>query len=267
MELLKERRKNPAIVVGQKIKDRILSRDESLGGIIVEILGIQGSGKTSLLLSIASEITKNKNEIVFWRESTMSQCQFNRVKNWQIFIEEGLTIEFRDILSNQHQNVPITIFKDFNELMNFAKPGKLNVLYLKENKRYVDLIKFLRLYPGWQSLFIDEYEDLVPLRCKGEQWHINGEMATEFKNIRRGLLGVFCDTQNPGDIDWRVRSKIMCHIYLNGSKVDLLSPINQGAINALPIGQMFCDYGHALYGKGSFRAFPPRKPILVAYII
>lgn len=254
--------------MGQKIKDRIMSRDESLGGIVLEILGVQGSGKTSLMLSLAEEIIKtNKDELVFWRESTQSQCQFNRFKNWSIYVKEGLQLEFRDIATNQPQTLPVTYFHDFNELVEIAKPRQLNVLYLPEESGYIDFIKFLRLYPGWQSLFIDEYEDLAPLRCKGKQWHNNDELSNEFKNIRKGLVSVFCDTQNPSDVDWRVRSKIMCHIYLNGARVDLSSPIVQEAVNALPMGQLFADYGRAIYGKGSFKSFPPRKPILVSYII
>lgn len=265
---LKEKRKNPSIVMGQKIKDRILSRDEALGGIVLEILGVQGSGKTSLMLSLAEEIIKdNKDELVFWRESTQSQCQFNRFKNWAIYVKEGLKIEFRDITTNQIQNLPIAYFHDFTELLSIAKPKQLNVLYLNEEYEYINFIKFLRLSPGWQTLFIDEYEDLAPLRSRGKQWHRNAELAIEFKNIRKGLVSIFCDTQNPYDTDWRVRSKIMCHIYLNGAKVDIASPIKQEAVNALPLGQLFADYGRAIYGKGAFKSFPPKKPILISYII
>jgi hypothetical protein len=229
------------------------------------------------MLSIASDIMKHSDELVFWRESTSSQCQFNRFKNYQIYVEEGLNIEFRDITTNQPQNLPVTCFQGFNELMGLAKPKQLNVVYLApyvdknnkkiQNAKYIEFIKFLRLYPGWQSFFIDEYEDLAPLRCKGEQWHMNETLSNEYKNIRKGLVSIFGNTQHPADIDWRVRLKIMCHIYLNGAKVDFISPIDQGAVNALPMGTMFCDYGHALYGKGSFKPFPPKKPIMVSYII
>ncbi len=270
MVLLLVKRKQISLTdkIGKQIYERVMARDSALGGIVLETLGVQGSGKTSLLLSIAEQIMSTyPKELIFWRDSFYTQCQFNRVEKWQIYIEKGVEIEFRDIDLGKTVSLPVTFFDDFDELISLAKPQQLNVIYFENNIKYVDFIKYLRLHPGFQSLFIDEYEDIAPLRCRGEQWKKNEEFSQEMKHIRRGLVNLFCDTQNSSDVDWRVRSKIMCHVYLYGSKVDHLSPVDQAGVNALDVGEILIDYGHALFGKGSFNAYPPRKPILECYNI
>lgn len=252
--------------IGKDIYTRVMQREVSEGGVILEVLGVQGSGKTSLLFSIAEEIMERyPKELVFFRDSYLSQCQFNRFEKWQIFSDNGVGLRFRDIAHDTFVDLPITRFDSFKTLLSKAQPQQLNVIFFKNNYRYIDFIQFLRLYKGWQTLIIDEYEDIAPLRCKGKQWKKNEELSNEFKQIRKGLVNLFCDTQRSSDIDWRVRSKIMCHVYLYGSRVDRMSPINQGAVNSLPVGKLFIDYGHALYGKGSFNPFPPVDPVLEAY--
>lgn len=263
--MARRRKTSLTIKMGQDIKRRIMLRDSAIGGIVLECLGVQGSGKTSLMLSIAQDIVQTyPNELVFWRDSYFSQCQFNRFKKWMIHVADGVNLQFKNIDQDRVVNVPTTMFNGFDELLANARPRQLNVVYLQNNHEYIDLIRYLRLHKGFQSLFIDEYEDIAPLRCSGEQWKKNELLSNEFKHIRRGLVNLFCDTQNPSDVDWRVRSKIMCHAYLYGSKVDGQSPINQGAVNNLKIGQWYMDYGFALFGKGNFNSFPPKDPVLIA---
>ena len=262
---MRERRTNLTIKIGKELEGRIMQRDSAIGGMVLECLGVQGSGKTSFMLSIAEDVTHTyPKELVFWRDSYYSQCQFNRFKKWQIHAEEEVELQFKDIDKGIVVDIPVTKFSGFKELIRNAKPQQINVVYLKNNYEYLTMIRFLRLYKGFQTFFIDEYEDIAPLRCSGMQWKKNEELSNEFKHIRRGLVNLICNTQNPSDVDWRVRSKIMCHAYLYGSKVDGQSPIDQGAVNHLKMGQWYMDYGYALFGKGTFDSFPPIKPVLIA---
>jgi len=267
---VRRRRVNPSIQVGHEIKERILRRNSDDGGVLVEILGIQGSGKTSLMHSLADEIMSNcPDEIVIWKDSPRSQCQFTRFNKWHIYVEQGMNMKFRDVDTNQFVDVPITMFSTFDEFMSLARPGQLNVIYLKDNPRYVEFIGFLRLYRGWQTFFIDEYEDLAPQDARKKEWEMVQKLAFEFKHIRKGLLSVFCNTQKNTDVYWKVRNKIMARIYLHGSKVDSDSPIQQYAVNKryedMPNKRwMWMDFGQALYGKGWFRGYPPKKPTINA---
>jgi len=76
----------------------ITSRRVSTGGCTNEILGPQGTGKTSLMLSYACRIMEeNPDEILIWRDSYQSQCQFNRLKDWEIFVQEGAISSYSSI--------------------------------------------------------------------------------------------------------------------------------------------------------------------------
>ena len=82
MVLVRERRINLTVKIGKELEQRIMLRDSSIGGMVLECLGVQGSGKTSFMLSIAEDIINDyPDELIFWRDSYYSQCQFNRFKN------------------------------------------------------------------------------------------------------------------------------------------------------------------------------------------
>lgn len=270
--------------IGKHLYEIIMTRDYARGGYLLECAAVPGSGKTSLLLSLYEDtIERYPDELVFFRDSYNSQCQFNRVEKWHIMAEKGVDLRFLQTPTMNEHTLPVTVFEaletkdpmyyykplnefgfDYSELINKAKKGFLNVVYLKNQNNWRWVIRFLRLYPYFQTILFDEYEDLVPQRSKGEQWRVNEHYAYELKHSRRGCLNEGFDTQHPGDADWRVRSKFMLHAYLRGSKVSESSPVDQGPINSLPVGKMFIEYGNALYGKGSFDPYPPKEPVLIA---
>ena len=80
----------------------ILSRKTAWGGCTNEILGPQGTGKTSLMLNYACRIMEiNPEEIIIWRDSYQSPCQFNRINKWEIFAEEGTQLIFKNIMKTK----------------------------------------------------------------------------------------------------------------------------------------------------------------------
>ena len=270
--------------IGKQIYELLMTRDYARGGYLLECAAVPGSGKTSLLLSIFEDtIDRYPDELIFFRDSYNSQCQFNRVEKWHIMAENGVNLRFLELPSMKEISLPVTNFDakktedpmyyykdlkqfgyDYYDLIEKAKPGYLNVVYLKDNTNWRWVIRFLRLYPFFQTLLFDEYEDLVPQRSSGNQWRYNEHYAYELKHSRRGCLNEAFDTQHPGDADWRVRSKFMLHAYLRGSKVGESSPVDQGPVNSLPVGKMIIDYGNALFGKGSFDPYPPKNPVMIA---
>ena len=63
------------------------------------------------------------------------------------------------------------------------------------------------------------------------------------------------------DIDFRVRRKLMMHLYLYGSRGDELSPVFKKALQGLDLGQGWIDYGFALFGLINFKPLFPGKRI------
>lgn len=252
-------------------------RDESTGGFTSLTSGPTGSGKTSQLFYEAKMFMElYPKEIIFFRDSMLSASNFNRIgKKWKIFAEAGCDLKFRNLNTGGSMNVKYKTFNDFNELVDkdtgegWAKPGFLNVIYFKNDYRWIDLLMHLRRVVGWQSVFIDEIEDIIPLnpsKRAGEDRNMRNEKNIEFSNnvkkLRRGLVNLLCDTQSEDEIDWRFKRKLNFNVYLRGSRVSGNSRIKQAAVDKLSLGECFIDMENRIYGKSNFTSFPPRKPII-----
>jgi len=250
---------------GEKIRNRIFNRNKAEGGVTIETVGVQGSGKTSLDLHLA-EITRRKypKELIFYRDSIESPVQFNRVDNWQIYAEEGATLKFRDYDTNKYFDLPVITFKDFNDLYRKAKFKTINVVYFKKEYTWIDFLNYLRRHmhrgSGWKTVILEEYEDIAPQYAGGKRWRKNLLYSKNAKNIRKGLVNTFANTQSKGDVSHFIRSKLMMRSYLRGSKVDDVSPIEQRFIDKLKIGEAAIDYG-SNFGKITFNPYPPKDPI------
>ena len=250
--------------MGKFINDEIImSRNISTGGSTNEILGPQGTGKTSFMLNYAREIMgSNPDELVIWKDSYQAQCQFNRLKNWEIFAEEGVQLQFRDIYKDEKIELPITSFSDFNQLIHKMSPQQLNVVFVKDEVvGYIRLINYLRRHEGWQSVFIDEYKDIAPLNESGYRYRLIGALGKEMSTIRKGLVSMFCNTQSKSQIDWRVRDAFMTYVYLSGAKKDQRSSLYQNAINGLDKGKAWISW-EGKFGRVKFPPFPPQKPVM-----
>jgi len=241
----------------------ITSRRVSTGGCTNEILGPQGTGKTSLMLNYACRIMEeNPDEILIWRDSYQSQCQFNRLKDWEIFAQEGVTLSFRDIYRDREIDLPVTTFSSFPDLERKVCTQQLNVIYVKDQIiDFIRLINFFRRRGGWQSFFIDEYEDIAPLNQSGAGYELIGALGSEMKNIRKGLISLFCNTQSKTQIDWRVRDTFMVETYLSGAKRDKYTSVYQHAINGLEKGSAWVSW-EGKFGRITFPGFEPLNPIM-----
>jgi len=284
--LYEDEKESPLDVVGEIILQRIMLRDPSEGGVFFEVTGSQGSGKTSLIFNLVKKIMEvNPEELVFMRDSIQSPVQFNRFPRWRIMAEDGLKIAFRDIVHNKLLNIPVTRFRDYDDLYSNAKPNTINAVYFnEERKQWFEFINYLRRAthrinhsylrqdteePVWKTVIWDEYEDLCPDNEPKPVWTWIKNFKDEVKNIRKGLVSFLVNTQNKWDVDHRIRGKIMIRAYLKGAKVDKNSPIDQPAVNVLEEvdgkRQAMLDWD-ARYGKIRFNPYPPKNPLFEVVI-
>lgn len=251
-------------VMGRFIdKEIITARNVATGGTTVEILGPQGTGKTSLMLNYACRIMEeNPDELIIWKDSWDSQSQFNRIKDWEVFAEEGVELRFRNIRKNEEENIEVKHFSDFEHLARMLSPQQLNVVYLKDDIiGWAKLLNFFRRYKGWQSIFIDEYKDIAPINTRSPYYNYIGEIAKEMSMVRKGLVSFYGNTQSKSQIDYRFRSGFMVVTYLSGAKKDKITSIYQQAINKLDKGEAWLSW-YGKFGKIHFPAFPPKEPIM-----
>lgn len=279
---------------GKEILERIIQRKVNPGGMATELTGAKGSGKTSLFLNLAEIFSeKYPNELLIWREALESPIQFIKFPNWSLYVEENTNLRILDQNDGGRElNIPYETFeplpvvsydvqkmekdKDFfkenqerkrqqneifSKLCRVMRKGRLNVVYFSKLQFWIDLLRYLRSVPKWQTLFIDEYEDLFPSYNIGELWKRIEWTKNNFKQIRKGLVNVFVNTQAKTDVDWRIRVKMDVWGYLFGAVPDMVSPVKKGAVANLSIGEAWLDWGRSHYGKINFLPYEASEDI------
>jgi len=230
--------------LGQEHLMRIIEEDEEMGGVYVEITGSQGSGKTSVLLALQSDYTKNyPNDKCFWASTYNAPLQFTKLGNgkYHIMILEGSNVEIRDReqngrlvnFPNKHCPFPITYFSTYNELWDKAKPGMCNAVFFGDKKIWMDFLFFLRSKYEWAHIFIDEFSEVAPSDSKDVGWQRIRRFAEDIKEIRKCNKNIVTDSQTSTDVDYRVRRKIMIRIFLPGAKTDKKTRVYQRAVDNL----------------------------------
>jgi hypothetical protein len=272
----KEEREKKAKLKTTYILKRRMLRDAEKGGINSLTVGPPGAGKTNQLVHDCKNIFKHHpKELVFWWDNPESAAQYAREGvEYEIFVEEGCNVSFRNLTDGGSLNKDYTVFSCFNDIVNMdtgkglAKPQQINAIYFKNKYSLIDFISHLRKTIGFQSVFIDEIECIIPLnppKLPHEDTNIRYQKNIEFsetaKEARKDLVNIFADTQDRADIDHRFIRKLNMIVYLSGSKVDKRSRVWESSVNNLPIGKGFVCYERSSFGKIRFDYYPIIKPV------
>jgi len=270
-----EREKKARLKTTEILKRRLL-RDAEKGGINSLTVGPPGAGKTNQLIHDCKNIFKHHpEELVFWWDNPESAAQYARKGiEYEIFVETDATPIFRNLTEGGTIKKKYTVFNSFNDLINMdtgkglAKPKQINAIYFKNKYSIIDFISHLRKTVGFQSVFIDEIECIIPLnppKLPHEDVNIRYQKNIEFsetaKEARKDLVNIFGDTQDVADIDHRFKRKLNMIVYLSGSKVDKRSRVRESSVNNLPIGKGFVCYERSIFGKIRFDYYPALKPV------
>jgi len=271
-------------IIGHKLMERVLSRNKDYGGILGEITGAQGTGKTSVLLSLTHRtIERNPDEKVFWREQTNAPIQIFKLGldkiNFMIPEDDSIVFRDRDTKLEEVELEPLTKFKlrevttksknaegkyiettkiipDYKDVYQKAKRGQANIVYFKSPHDWMEFITSLRQAGEWTNVFIDEMADICPSVNSGNLFKRIIKFSGTMGAVRRCMMNVFYNTQTAQDIDWKIRKKIMLMIFLPGAVKDKKSRVTQKAIDNLirdPINgnEAFLDMGGD-FGKVRF---------------
>ena len=260
------RKLSKADVEGEQLWEKIFNRDLNYGGMLVGVFGIMGSGKTSLLHHISKRIMQeNPEELVFWREPINNPLQvINNGVDFQIFCEKSHPVYAQQLHGKKlvyTDKIKIRKFSGFFNLLNMADPSKINVIYLDDHTRWLKFIERLKIYPGWKSIIMDEMEDICPMRVHGKAWRMNERFANSLKEIRKCNINLYYNTQNQMDLDYRISSKTMMHIYSYGARKDEHSPVFKGALQNLSLGSAWIDFARARFGMIRFPPVKPKQPL------
>jgi len=247
-------------VEGKRIVDRALGRNLDYGGILCEITAAQGMGKTSTLLSLTKHtIMRHPEEKIFWREQYNAPLQIFKLgpDKYQFMVREGSNVVFRDRNKKlAHVDVNPVYFKSYKDLYELAKPGVANVVFFGKSIFWMDFITELREAGEWVNIFIDEMADVCPSTNSGALYQKMNDFSGTMGAVRRCMMNLFYNTQTVADIDWRIRKKVMMHIFMPGAIKDKRSRVTQRAIDNLDrsvtIGnEAYVDSG-GVFGKVRF---------------
>jgi len=251
--------------------DRIHTQNEDIGGLFMEVTGIPGSGKTAVILTFLEDILLNHpDQKCFFYDTYGSPFQFVKLPlgSWEIFVEENPgyshDITFFDRDNQEEIDLPIKTFKTFEELWAKATPGKCTAVMFYDTIKWIDFIEFLNT-KSWCHVFLDEYGELFPSNSSGPMYRKIQRATDILKDIRRCRTNIFATTQVTSDVDYRIRSKLMCVAYTYGAKPMARSRVSQMAIDGLDRditkgNEIWLEYGFGAFGKGRLtKIYKPRK--------
>lgn len=219
---------------GEKIMDRIITHQKKFGGVIVEVTGAMGVGKSSTILHFADYfIRRYPDEKNYFSNGYGVPFQFEDIGKYDIMVKVHSGVKFYDRMTGKRKHIDVTYFSDFEDLYQKTRPGVLTVVFFGDRGIWRKFIAFLREKQHFCNVFIDEFSELAPSYQKAEKWEEVGEFAVDLKEARKAFLNIFYNTQSTQDIDHRCRTKVGITIFLPGSHVPDRCVVYQKAINNL----------------------------------
>lgn len=242
----------------------ILEKDTAHGGKEVLILGKPGSGKTGLLLGLASKLTEE--EICIFRG--LSSCQALRFPGHLKILAFQCRPQFFNSRGSQLDVEVTTINSNYEALLKACEVGKLNVVYFRadeERKKWVAFSRFLvqrfqsKYQSNFVSLFVDEFEDIMPAPETGTAKDIR-DFLDSLKAFRKNKVSLYCATQQYFDLHWRGLGKINYRIYLRGAFVPKREArVDQAGVDGLSMGRGILT--GSFFGFFTFPNYPGRDTI------
>ena len=265
----KEKKLHIVEVKGVELWNKIFERNRNYGGYLGFLCGSQGSGKKGLSATIVDRVFREyPDEMVLWGEPTGIPAQFNKIHgDFQVMTHKDFPLELYTIKDGspliKSDDFPIRTFRSPKEAITFCKSGILNVLFFhpeKLGKHWMRVLRYFKMDGSWQTVILDESEEIFPLNPKGQQWHDNVNFVNVCKELRKCRINMFFNSQQQWDIDFRMLGKINLMFYLRGARVSKVSPVWQGAVSQLKPGQCYVILDNSDYGIFRFPEYKPKSP-------
>ena len=221
----------------ERINNMIYSHNKNQGGVLLEITGAMGSGKTGALLWYLKKMARMfPEDKYFFSSAYKAPLQFLKLGkgNFNIMVKQGCNVTFHNRDKKGRQlRLGVTYFNTFEELYDKAVKGKCNAVFFGDRKEWMEFIDWLLSVNEWCHVFIDELGEVAPAFQPGEDWKMIGKFAETLTEVRKCMINVFYNTQALSDIDYRVRNKVMTKVFLPGAKADSKCRVVQKAIDNL----------------------------------
>jgi len=234
----------------EQLPEKLFNFNPNYGGISCFVTGCMGSGKTTLLAYICLKHHREAKCICAWRGTHSGQA-------WLYLPDIVIWIKKPYTIAPLPTGVDTIHFYQEPELYDDV----VNVIYAKPPWWRKYLAKLCKRDPDWPlSIFIDEFEDLCPSYASGRTWKDVRKLSFAVKESRKAWINIFAATQNPFDVDYRVREKFVFWVFLPGSKVPSGHIVSQEEVNKLTIGWGIVEEACSIFKKFHFPALPQLRP-------
>lgn len=225
--------------------------------------GDVGSGKTALMIHIVNKLFAHKRQIaqelrerridkgekwayeqiaaekIYWIGD--SDCQWRRVPERAaeklFFVEDGLKLEF--FLDRSPVEIKSVPFTDFEDVVAYANPHKLNIVHIRDPLDVMDFIQYLisKSLGEWASVVIDEMEDICPAYMREDNWSRAQQFSRRMSRARKANISFYATLQSDSQLDWRTPDIVPYRGLCQGAKRPAGWKIYEKVCGNVPIGQ------------------------------
>jgi len=271
---------------GNELLDGFLN-PSAFGAHSALIFGPIGSGKTSLILSLA-ELFRGRGWYVLYRGREIFEIP--RVPEWEkrteIFIPKGykMRLKIQGKGHKKYREIKAREYKNPAELVKLLHRDKITVVYADPK---VEVPDWLKAYEGtdvipreaifWYevfkevirklggrrtAIFVDEAHELWGSGSSGAYWHLIEQTKNKIADFRKARATLVATTHSAADLDWRIISKTDYRFYLPGSRPLRGSLIKPKFTILLSKGRAFIEYSK--FGVVKFKLLPDNGEIWLA---
>lgn len=278
----------------EKLWNDLTVHKESVGGRLCLISGMQGSGKSTLMIHILLDYLK-QGDYCIWR-AREREC-IHMLPNWQelcrFYFHRDDEHQVYDVRGKTAipitSDLKITTYKDATDLLSKLSQDEVNVVFepsrftFSGNTKLLEVVEesgkrvtskirsqpqkptyfwFEVLYllktkkdTFWYSLFIDECDEVLPEHPASLDWHLQHWCKDSAKDLRKSRVSLICSTHAINDVFFKLISKFTHFIYCRNAQIPKKSLIrNKQLCYKLRIGQAVIESG--LFGWLNFKKLP-----------
>jgi len=241
----------------------LVVRDPYAEGVGVFDTGPMGSGKTALMIHQLRRVFDNKRQVtrdlrekkipkesvweyeqiarekIYWIGDSDGQWKRfpERVAEKLVLVEDGLELKFyANKVPMEVRSVP---FVDFDDVVAYASPHKLNVVYIRDPLRVMDFIQHLinTSLGEWSSVAVDEVEDICPAYMGKTDFHRAKQFTRQLAKSRKADVSMYATLQSDSQLDWRAPNIVPYRGLCSGSKPPSGWKIYPQTAAGVPLGQ------------------------------
>lgn len=225
--------------------------------------GDVGSGKTALMVHLINRLFVHKRQVgrelreggideearwvyeqiaaekIYWIGD--ADCQWRRIPERAaeklFFVEDGLELKF--FLDRAPVEIKSVPFTDFEDVVAYASPYKLNVVHIRDPLDVMDFIQYLisKSLGEWTSVIVDEMEDICPAYMRKEDWSRAQQFSKRMSRARKANISFYATLQSDSQLDWRTPDIVPYRGLCQGARRPKGWKVFEWVCGDVPIGQ------------------------------